>query len=258
MYGKVYVRGKFYDFNQELINEYLGSSNEDQGIQLESEQIALEITAGNVVFEKNKIKAASLTSKYAILQKIALVNWMPSLHESKVKRSLAELLYKIGKGIKVNLGTYIHSQITNIAEDSVSKTCLIFPSLIYSLLAKQGLKTHGPKVQINTINTTKKLRKGGHQNDLKPSAPSKNLTDQKILTKYFKKRLEELELSEKQILKRQMKIKEEKAEIIQWIKALETTNEEEEEAREEEQADSTEKEEDNQEKGVETSVSTSS
>ncbi|XP_019171008.1 PREDICTED: uncharacterized protein LOC109166520 [Ipomoea nil] len=74
LYGKVYIRGNFYDFNPGIINNYMGTSNEEQSVQISSEQIALELTAGNVTFEKGKIKAASLTSKYAILQKIALVN----------------------------------------------------------------------------------------------------------------------------------------------------------------------------------------
>nr|GME03465.1 uncharacterized protein LOC109166667 [Ipomoea batatas] len=111
MYGKIYLRGKFYDFTPSLINDYMGTSTIENSTSINSEQVAQELTAGNVSFEKNKIKAASLTSKYAILQKIALVNWMPSLHENTVKWSLAELLYKIGKRIKINFGEIVHSQI---------------------------------------------------------------------------------------------------------------------------------------------------
>ncbi|XP_019157177.1 PREDICTED: uncharacterized protein LOC109153767 [Ipomoea nil] len=103
MYGKVYLRGKYYEFTPDTINSYLGTPEFEQEMELNSEQVAKELTAGNVSFEKNKIKAASLTSKYAILQKIALANWMPSLHESTVKWTLAELLYKIGKGVKINM-----------------------------------------------------------------------------------------------------------------------------------------------------------
>nr|GLL31311.1 uncharacterized protein LOC109166667 [Ipomoea trifida] len=107
MYGKVYLRGNFYNFTPALINEYMCTPPREEEAEATSEQVAQELTARNVSFEKNKIKAASLTSKYAILQKIALVNWMPSLHENTVKWSLAELLYKIGKGIKVNFGEMV-------------------------------------------------------------------------------------------------------------------------------------------------------
>ncbi|XP_019157205.1 PREDICTED: uncharacterized protein LOC109153798 [Ipomoea nil] len=220
MYGKIYVRGKFYEFTPDTINNYLGTSEIEQEIEINSEQVAKELTAGNVRFEKNKIKAASLTNKYAILQKIALANWMPSLHESTVKWTLAELLYKIGKGVKTNMGSIIHAQITNLAEDTKSNTSLVFPSLIFSILTKQGLKTQGPKTTVKNFNTTVKLRKGNHQNDLKSTAPKNNPLDSKTLITYFEGRLTELEASEKQLLRRHMIIKEEKAEITEWLAVL--------------------------------------
>ncbi|XP_019150551.1 PREDICTED: uncharacterized protein LOC109147344 [Ipomoea nil] len=214
MYGKAYLRGKFYDFNPEIIIAHLETTSEEQNIQLESEQVIQELTAGNVSYDKKKIKAASLTSKYAILQKIALVNWMPSLHETTIKWSLAELLYKTGKGIKVNIENIVYSQIINLAESSESKASLIFPNLIQSILSKQGLKSQGPKTQVKTINTTMKLKKGSHQNDLKASIPTDDPTDQQTLIKYFEKRIQELDDSEKQLLRKHMEIKEEKAEVL--------------------------------------------
>ncbi|XP_019163615.1 PREDICTED: uncharacterized protein LOC109159957 [Ipomoea nil] len=202
---------------------------------INSEQVAQELTAGNVTFEKNKIKAASLTSKYAILQKIALANWMPSLHESTVKWALAELLYKIGKGIKFNMGGIIHSQIINLAEDTKSNTSLIFPNLIFAILAEQGLKTHEPKISVKNINTTVKLRKGSHQNDLKTTAPRTNPLDSKTLISYFERRLTELELSEKELLRKHLDIKEEKAEISEWLAVLKANDKENEEEEPEEE-----------------------
>ncbi|XP_031132051.1 proteoglycan 4-like [Ipomoea triloba] len=140
MYGKIYLRGKFYNFTPSMINDYMGTSTTENSANINSEQVAKELTAGNVSFEKNKIKAASLTSKYAILQKIALVNWMPSLHENTIKWSLAELLYKIGKRIKINFGEIVHSQIMNLVGNGTPKASLIFPNLIYTLLVQQVLK----------------------------------------------------------------------------------------------------------------------
>ncbi|XP_019200066.1 PREDICTED: uncharacterized protein LOC109193667 [Ipomoea nil] len=227
MYGKAYLRNRFYDFTPDIINRHLGTSEAEQTVEINSEQVAHELTAGNVIFEKNKIKAASLTSKYAILQKIAITNWMPSLHESTVKWALADLLYKIGKGIKFNLGNIIHTQIINLAEDTKSNTSLIFPNLIFAILAEQGLKTHGPKISVKNINTTVKLRKGGHQNDLKTTAPRSNPLDSKTLISYFEGRLTELELSEKELLRKHLDIKEEKAEITEWLTVLKASEEEE-------------------------------
>ncbi|XP_019189006.1 PREDICTED: uncharacterized protein LOC109183381 [Ipomoea nil] len=216
MYGKIYVRGKLYEFTPDTINNYLGTSEIEQEIELNSEQVAKELTAGNVSFEKNKIKAASLTSKYAILQKIALANWMPSLHEST------------------------------------------------------GLKTQGSKTTVKNFNTTVKLRKGNHQNDLKSTAPNNNPLDSKTLITYFKGRLTELEASEKQLLRRHMIIKEEKAEIIEWLAVLKAEIEDnqeqgteediqehsEESENEDNQSQNQGSEEDIQERGAETPVST--
>ncbi|XP_019198083.1 PREDICTED: uncharacterized protein LOC109191866 [Ipomoea nil] len=268
LYGKVYVRGNFYDFTPDIINRCLGTSEIEQEIELNSEQVAKELTAGNVSFEKNKIKAASLTSKYAILQKIALANWMPSLHESTVKWTLAELLYKIGKGVKINMGSIIHTQVTNLAEDTKSNTSLIFPNLISSILTKQGLKTQGPMTTVKNFNTTVKLRKGNHQNDLKSTAPKNNPLDSKTLITYFEGRLTELEASEKDLLRKHMNIKEEKAEIIEWLAVLKDEIEENQEqgtgediqdhSQEPENEDNQDQgsEEDNQERDAETPVST--
>ncbi|XP_019163620.1 PREDICTED: uncharacterized protein LOC109159961 [Ipomoea nil] len=270
LYGKVYVRGNFYDFTPDIINRYLGTSEIEQETELNSEQVAKELTAGNVSFEKNKIKAASLTSKYAILQKIALANWMPSLHESTVKWTLAELLYKIGKGVKINMGSIIHTQVTNLAENTKSNNSLVFPNLISSILAKQGLKTQGPMTTVKNFNTTVNLRKGNHQNDLKSTAPKNNPLDSKTLITYFEGRLTELEASEKHLLRKHMIIKEERAEIIEWLAVLKEEIEEnqkqgtgediQEHSQETENEDNQDQnqgsEEDNQERDAETPVST--
>ncbi|XP_019166882.1 PREDICTED: uncharacterized protein LOC109162650 [Ipomoea nil] len=254
MYGKAYLRGKFYKFTPDTINKYLGTPEAEQNMEINNEEIAHELTAGNVIFEKNKIKAASLTSKYAVLQKIALANWMPSLHESTVKWTLAELLYKIGKGIQSNMGNIIHSQIINLAEDTKSNTSLIFPNLIFAILTEQCLKTHGPKISVKNINTTIKLRKGNHQNDLKTTAPKENPLASKTLIKYFERRLTELEILEKELLRKHMNIKEEKAEISEWLTVLKDDDEE---KQEEEQGSEEGSQEHSQDKDVETSVSTS-
>ncbi|XP_031095075.1 uncharacterized protein LOC115999359 [Ipomoea triloba] len=185
MYGKVYLRGKFYDFTPSMVNDYMGTSNIENTPNITSEQVAQELTAGNVSFDKNKIKAASLTSKYAILQKIALVNWMPSLHENTVKWSLAELLYKIGKGIKVNFGEIVHTQIMNLVGNGTPKASLIFPNLIHTLLVQQTLKQQKPIIPVKALFITVKLRKGTHQNDLTTTTPKEDPTDKTTLLKYF-------------------------------------------------------------------------
>ncbi|XP_019176276.1 PREDICTED: uncharacterized protein LOC109171660 [Ipomoea nil] len=228
LYGKVYLRGKYYDFSPDVINASYNTFEQDDQYNHNGDIIAQEITAGNVVLEKKKIKAACLTSKYAIQQKIALENWMPSLHENTVKWSLAELLYKVGKKIKISYGELVHQQVINLAENKSPKASLIFPNLIQTILTKQGLKSTKKKLQqIKTLNVSVKLRKGSHQNDLRTTNPEDDPMNNDILRKYFQKRLNELITSEKNIKQRQLEIQEEKVEVLKWMTALGGNNEEE-------------------------------
>ncbi|XP_031124217.1 histone H3.v1-like [Ipomoea triloba] len=230
MYGKIYLRGKFYDFTPSLINDYMGTSNTENSTSINSEQVAQELTAGNVSFEKNKIKAASLTS------------------------NLAELLYKIGKRIKINFGEIVHSQIMNLVGNGTPKASLIFPNLIYTLLVQQALKQQKPIIPVKTLSITVKLRKGTHQNDLTTTTPKEDPTDKTILLKYFQKRLKEIEKEEKRITRRHLELKEEKTEVLQWLQALKKDTEdrisqEERQEEEEEETQGENSEEESQEEG---------
>ncbi|XP_019183086.1 PREDICTED: uncharacterized protein LOC109178044 [Ipomoea nil] len=228
LYGKIYLRGNYYDFSPDVINTCYNTFEQDDQFNHNGDIITQEITAGNVVLEKKKIKAACLTSKYAILQKIALANWMPSLHENTVKWSLAELLYKVGKKIKISYGELVHQQIMNLAEIKSPKASLIFPNLIQTILTKQGLKTTKKNLQqIKTLNVSVKLKKGFHQNDLKTTSPEDDPMNTDMLQKYFQKRLNELNTSERYIKQRQLEIQEEKVEVLKWLTALGANNKEE-------------------------------
>ncbi|XP_019167314.1 PREDICTED: uncharacterized protein LOC109163048 [Ipomoea nil] len=228
LYEKIYLRGNYYDFSPDVINTCYNTYEQDYQFNHNGDIIAQEITAGNVVLEKKKIKAACLTSKYAILQKIALANWMPSLHENTVKWSLAELLYKVGKKIKISYGELVHQQIMNLAEIKSPKASLIFPNLIQTILTKQGLKTTKKNLQqIKTLNVSVKLKKGFHQNDLKTTSPEDDPMNTDMLQKYFQKRLNELNTSERYIKQRQLEIQEEKVEVLKWLTALGANNKEE-------------------------------
>nr|GMD45592.1 uncharacterized protein LOC109159961 [Ipomoea batatas] len=190
MYGKVYLRGNFYNFTPALINEYMGTSPREEEAEVTSERVAQELTAGNG----------------------PLVNWMPSLHENTVKWSLAELLYKVGKGIKINFGEMVLSQIMNFVESGLPKASLVFPNLIHTLLVQQKFKLQKPMVPVKPLSISVKLRRGTHQNDLKTITPKENPTDKTTPLKYFQKKLTEIEQEESWISKRHLELKEEKSE----------------------------------------------
>ncbi|XP_031099761.1 uncharacterized protein LOC116003957 [Ipomoea triloba] len=233
MYGKVYLRGNFYNFTPALINEYMGTSPREEEVEVTSEQVAQELTAGNG----------------------PLVNWMPSLNENTAKWSLAELLYKVGKGIKINFGEMVLSQIMNVVESGMPKASLVFPNLIHTLLVQQKFKLQKPMVPVKPLSISVKLRRGTHQNDLKTTTPKENPTDKTTLLKYFQKRLTEIEQEESWISKRHLELKEEKSEVRQWVKALTKNTVR---ANSQEGNQDEEEEEKTPEENVETSVSTSS
>ena len=60
-----------------------------------------------------------MTSKYAILERLALYNWVPSNHQISVLKPMTVLLYKLGKGISFNL---VHEE--ELCEKSAGEMCI--------------------------------------------------------------------------------------------------------------------------------------
>ncbi|KAL3637299.1 hypothetical protein CASFOL_019598 [Castilleja foliolosa] len=73
---------------------------------------------------------------YSVLHKIAVCNWLPSKNSTIVTRPQAQLLYRLGNGIKFNFGQMVFDCVTKLAQPN-SGSSLIFPSLIYNLLELQ-------------------------------------------------------------------------------------------------------------------------
>ena len=63
--------------------------------------------------------SSQLTSKYAILEHLALYNWVPSNHQISVLKPMTVLLYKLGKGISFNL---VHEE--ELCEKSAGEMCI--------------------------------------------------------------------------------------------------------------------------------------
>ena len=63
-------------------------------------KVAVELTSSALSHwpTENAIASAVLTSKYSILHKIAIANWLPRVHISSVSRDLFVLLFVIGIG----------------------------------------------------------------------------------------------------------------------------------------------------------------
>ena len=68
-----------------------------------------EITAGQVKAwpKKGKLAAKYLSVKYAILNKIGVVNWVPTNHTSTIATNLGKFLYSVGTKVDFDFGAYI-------------------------------------------------------------------------------------------------------------------------------------------------------
>lgn len=141
-FGKSFVRRKMYDFNPLIINDFLEYGNQDFDDRiLDIDEVTTTLTGGTLSkWPGNKrLKTSCLTSKFAILERVASFNWMPVTRQSTVKRELAFLLYNVGTGVRFNLGQLIFNQVVRHADNKGGpKTDLPFPSLIYGILRSQG------------------------------------------------------------------------------------------------------------------------
>ncbi|XP_024025805.1 uncharacterized protein LOC112092857 [Morus notabilis] len=171
MFHKVFVRGHFFDFSPAVINEFLESHHPVVDFEADYDVIIAEITA-NVRCKWPPAKsfpALVLSLKYSVLHKIALKNWMPSMHATGVKKPLAKLLYLIGTATSFDFGQFVFNQIINNAEAFTTHPVLSFPSLIYGILSKQNnvKKSHELfEKGSGVIRISKKLHSGKYVDDV--------------------------------------------------------------------------------------------
>ncbi|XP_031116507.1 uncharacterized protein LOC116020165 [Ipomoea triloba] len=188
VYGRVWLRGKEYNFDTRTINLYLGINASDiEDPVIGENTITKVITGGTYSYwlaETNMLPAKSLTTKYAIMHKLAMTNWMPNEHRGGLNLLMATLIYKIGKGIPVDLGNIIFKHVASFRkpESKESKVKLPFPCTIYGVLRTQGFKPkpNEPMEAPQVITIDARIKQGTHVLDIFPehassSAPALNL-----------------------------------------------------------------------------------
>ncbi|XP_045821838.1 uncharacterized protein LOC123914700 [Trifolium pratense] len=139
-FQKVFVRGKCVTFSPSVINKVLGNADDPHpDIDVSDNVVCKTITAEKVKTwpKKAKVPAVKLTQKYAILNRIASVNWVPTTHASDIATNLGKLIYMIGTGTKFNAGLYIFNQVVQHAKTSVTKQPIAFPTLICDIILSQ-------------------------------------------------------------------------------------------------------------------------
>jgi len=139
-YQKVYVRGECVHFSPNIINKFLGI-NEPCATEpkVTENQVSKEITANHVKVwpKKGRISSGKLSVKYAILDQIAAINWIPTTHSSDVATGLGKFIYLIGTKTKMNIGKYVFEQTVKHAKNDVVKCPIAFPTLLCGITLDQ-------------------------------------------------------------------------------------------------------------------------
>ncbi|MCI27570.1 envelope-like protein, partial [Trifolium medium] len=136
----VYVRGRCVQFSPSIINQILESPDEPYpDIEVSDNKVCQTITASQVKTWpiKKKVPVVKLSQKYAILNRIATANWVPTRHSSDVATGLAKFIYLVGTGTKFNVGNYIFQQTVQHGKSLAVKQPIAFPSILCDIFLSQ-------------------------------------------------------------------------------------------------------------------------
>ncbi|KAK2422616.1 hypothetical protein QL285_033139 [Trifolium repens] len=139
-FHQVFVRGKCVKFSPAVINAYLGRREDGYpGFEPTNNQVCKTITANQVKVWplKGKVPSVMISVKYAILNRIGAVNWVPTSHTSTIATGLAKFIYAIGTGVEVDFGSLIFDQIVEHGKSWAVKLVIAFPSLICGIILDQ-------------------------------------------------------------------------------------------------------------------------
>ncbi|KAK2372233.1 hypothetical protein QL285_073392 [Trifolium repens] len=182
-YHQVFVRGKCVQFSPAVINAYLGRREYGYpGFEPTNNQVCKTITANQVKVWplKGKVPSVMLSVKYAILNRIGAVNWVPTSHTSTIATGLAKFIYDIGTGANVDFGSLIFDQIIEHGKSWAIKLVVSFPSLICEIILDQHPNTLLPEdvpcKRESPMTLSYKLFEGKHAADI--IVPSKKVVHQ--------------------------------------------------------------------------------
>ncbi|WJX33046.1 hypothetical protein P8452_21300 [Trifolium repens] len=139
-FHQVFVRGKCVNFSPAVINGYLGRKEDGYpGFEPTNNQVCKTITANQVKVWplKGKVPSAMLSVKYAILNRIGAINWVPTTHSSTIATSLAKFVYAFGTGADVDYGSLIFDQIVEHGKSWAMKLIIAYPTIICGIILDQ-------------------------------------------------------------------------------------------------------------------------
>jgi len=139
-YQRVFVRGERVNFSPSIINKFLGIEEVNfPKLEITDNQVRKEITANQLKVwpKKKKILSGKLSVKYAILNTIVVVNWVPTTHSSDVATRLGKFIYVVGSKSKMDFGAYIFEQTMRHAKTDAIRFSIVFPTLLCSIILDQ-------------------------------------------------------------------------------------------------------------------------
>ncbi|KAK2368216.1 hypothetical protein QL285_081425 [Trifolium repens] len=182
-FHQVFVRGKCDNFSPAVINSYLGRKEGGYpGFEPTTNQVCKTITANQVKVWplKGKVPSAMLSVKFAILNRIGAINWVPTTHSSTIATSLAKFVYAIGTGADVDYGSLIFDQIVEHGKSWAMKLVISFPTIICGIILDQHpnilLPEDVPCKRDSPMTLSYKLFEGKHAADI--IVPSKKVVPQ--------------------------------------------------------------------------------
>ena len=140
-FQKTTVRGHVFMFSPNIINQYWECDDvpENEEEVLEIDPTVSLIIRGKVLMwlYKYNLHSSHLTSRYSILHKIVMCNWLSTTQCTTVIKSFAILLFQIIMIKKVSLGRLLFKHILSHAEHATYRKAIGYPSLIFRILRAQ-------------------------------------------------------------------------------------------------------------------------
>lgn len=127
---------------------------------------------------KGRVSSVMLSVKYAILNRIGVINWVPTTHSSTIATGLARFIYSIGTGTDADYGSYIFDQTMPHGKSWAVKLAIDFPSLLCGIILSQHpnilIPEDEPCKRESPISFHSKLFEGKHVADI--AGPSRKVT----------------------------------------------------------------------------------
>ncbi|XP_019157188.1 PREDICTED: uncharacterized protein LOC109153779 [Ipomoea nil] len=140
---QIFIRGKWYVFGPDMINKYYGLPAVQEEDVTDWDLVARTLTGGQTTSwptgDKDYLLSSHLTSRYVILHRLALHNWLPSAHFNTVGKLLAGFLFRNETNMQLDLGKWIYYHVLTLIHPREQKGLepmpseVISPTLLYTV-----------------------------------------------------------------------------------------------------------------------------